>query len=325
MRILNLDTLKSDMELHFGGTKANPAFVTFFEWMEKAWVKHLIKSSEKDNYFLPVQVLSMPSFFKSDNGPIPDELLIETPNGDVKLEPQSEWDISDAKKEVLWYYYPTTHSISKFRDEIINVRDYVLSQEQTVLANLQRRNWPDTVKAADKWHGEQRRILEERMRAQAAELANRLTAEAKERQASLESVEGPDWFRALDEPFIIGGKQYTLVRLISQRALNHESYIMDHCVHTYGHRLFDSETVILSVRALEDINLPLVTVEFWCERNSRQPPYLVQIKGIHNHDANQTIYGIGAAIKLLQFPERTIKPLSRNPDDLSFRVDRNPQ
>jgi hypothetical protein len=277
----------------------------------------MLRSPDKEKFFSPMNAVRVSPFFHSDDGPIAPTLFADAPSGRLELEPQTEWDIKDAEAGTLWYYAPTTHNLQVYRDEVVDVRDYILGLlSEDANTDISRRNWTDTVRASKHWHEEQRRKLEEEM-CVAAEAA-KVLADAQHRAAV--PVEGIDWFRALDEPFQINGRKLMLVRLVSARALKYESYVLDHCVHTYGESIFNGKTIIMSVRDLESIETPLITIEFYSEE--LKPPYLIQIRGIHNHDANQTVYGIEQAVRRLEFPTRSICSLGKS-GDLSFYVDRN--
>lgn len=318
MRVFNQDSLRSDIEQYFGLVRLDPANLKFLEWMDKAWTKHFLKNCA-DGFLYPIVPHRMPSFFKDEDGGKPEEsLIVELPFGELKLVAQSQWDEKDAEKGILFYYSPGAYTIAKFTNEVSDVRDYVRSViEENPNVDLGRRSWADVVRASEVWHEEQRRQMQAMMEAAAA------VAKAQN-QTVWESLQmGVDHWPASDYPMVINGQTFILMRLASQRALNYESFVLDHCVHSYGADLMNGETVLLSVRSASSLETPLITVEIRVPREGGFPN-LVQIRGIHNHDAEQTVRGITAAVQqeVFRLPRKGRDPLVPGQNgDLSFRLD----
>lgn len=324
MRVLNKDALKGDLDVYFCSNALLADEIgwqrKFFTWLEKAWVKHFLKS-HGDGFVWPVVPNRMPSFFKdeSDSGPEM-KLKVELPYGDLKLQPETEWDEKDAEAGTLLYYAPHDRTLAFFVNEIADVRDYIRALlEEDPNADLSKRSWQDAVRASEAWHEDQQRRMRALMEAQAA------IAKANNQSVFENLVSGVDYWLASDNPIMLNGRSYVLVRLASQRALTYESSIMDHCVHSYGKELYDGHTVLLSVREASSISIPLITVEVQIPEatNAYGFPRVIQVRGMHNHDAEQTIKGITDAVKqeALRLPTKGTASLRKTEGDLSFKVD----
>ncbi len=320
MRVFNLNALHGDIDLHlthiWSTRKPTPQEEIYAGWLKKAWVKHFMKSEEGFLHF--VQVRKLPSFFKTATAATP-KLEVSIPMlGDMTLEPETEWDLKDAEAGTLLYYSPGRHSLAKFANEVNDVRDYVYDLiDKDPKADLSKRAFPDMKRASEVWHAEQQRALQARLEAEAA-LRNAMeSARAKPSWDHLER--GFDWDLAVNEPFELNGQKFLLLRLTSQMALDYESYLMEHCVHSYGRRILERDPVcvILAVRSLDSAHLPLVTAELSIGQNGSNP-FFIQIRGKHNHDAEQTIHGITKQLGLLvpQLNVTATKPLT---GDISYR------
>lgn len=321
MRIANQSDLTADLHRYFGAPRGkNKAFI---EWLEKAWVRAFLK--KPDNTFItPVVVDKLPAFFKVAT-PLPPRLVIDPDGQCLEYEPQSEWDLKDAEAGSLRYYQPKDRTLYCFFEEVTEVRDYVLELlEQHPTTNMAKRSWTDVVTASRKWHEEQARML-----------AARLAAEEEQRRRDLKVSSGTmdfhnldkgvDWMTAHPGPLVCSSKSLMLIRLTSPRSLLYESFKMDHCVHSYYERIYDEQTVILSVRDFHQPSEPLITVEISTPiEGESYDPFIVQIKGAHNHDPNLTVYGFPSLMQQLlpSLKKEVLAPLTKpsKSTDLSFRV-----
>lgn len=333
MRVFNTTDLHADIDLHLsaffrqsGGDNSYAGRVNarerkYMEWIKKAWVRHFMKQEAAMAGFLyDVRVRRMPSMFKSESSSAALKLEVQTPLELLMLDPQTEWDVKDADAGTLFYYSPGKFTLERFYHEVNDVRDYVLD----LLSNdpeidLSKRSYPDMKRASETWHVEQQRLLQARMEAEAA---LRRAADASRAMPAWDHLsEGRDWDLAMTVPFELNGMKFLALRLKSQQALDFESYIMEHCVHSYGPRLRtpDPLCVILSIRALDSAHLPLVTAELSVSATGSYAPFYIQIRGKHNHDAEQTIKGISKKLQELigSFTKETLSPIS---GDLNYVI-----
>lgn len=327
MRVFNHADLLGDINFHLttfwqAGAAPSPQEAVFVRWLEKAWLKHFF--SVQEGFLWDVRVRRIPSMFKSDSASsAPVRLSVKTPKTSLDLDPETEWDIKDADNGTLMYYHPSGgFTLSKFASDVSYVRDYAFSLiEADPKVDLLKRTYETMWKAAETWHEEQQRILRARMEAEAALRAAGDASRAVPAWDHL--VRGTDWDLATPEPFELNGMKFIAVRLKSVRALEYESYVLGHCVHSYGRQIVATDPVctILSVRALESAHLPLVTAELSSSTKNAYTPYYIQIRGKHNHDAEQTVKGISTAMSgLLKVYDRSVfEPLS---GDLSFIIQR---
>lgn len=318
MRIMNLNDLRGDINFYFRGQDEGPLHEQFMAWVMKSWTKHFIRTQQ--GFLHEVTVRGLPSFFKTEDVGT-DRLMVELESGEQQLEPQTEWDMKDAAAGTLLYFSPTKQTLFKYTREIISVRDYIFDLLSTdPETDLLKRSFEDTKRASDKWHEEQRKRLQARLEAEAEARRATMAAQAEAKLDSTDwskMTQGIDFWPALEQPFIVGGKKYALIRLGTQKTLTYEAFIMDHCVDGYGLRIMDGKTVILSVRALDSLNTPLITAELYA--GPACDPYFVQIQGQSNHDPEETIPGISTKLKALipELIDAAKSPLSQY---ITFRV-----
>jgi hypothetical protein len=325
MRIFNQDQLTFEIRTHLSTMFHESAFARtheqeFISWLNRAWSKHFIKS-RPDSFVWPVRVKKLPAFFKTSST-VPPTLEVVLPSGNIELEPQSEWDIKDAEAGTLFYFSSCKTSLTFFYEEINDVRDYVYSLIESGDRRYEKYGYADVQRAGQKWHEQKQRELRARLEAEAAMRA----ANDAARYAAVprwDFLSQPkDWDFAVPEPILIKNEKYLLIRLLSQKALDYESYVMEHCVHTYGRHLYDKapERLLISVRALDSAHLPLVTVEVQIWPHRIENTSVIQVRGKHNHDAEQTIPGIRLRIEELKrdlAKSAWNRPQSK---DLSYRV-----
>lgn len=337
MRVFNLTALHGDIDLHlsmyFGRTasldaatytgRINQHEKKYVDWIKKVWVKHFMKTQDAQEHFLyDIRVRRMPAMF-SIEATVPPKLEARTPIEDLTLDPETEWDVKDADAGTLFYYSPGKYSLGKYTNELNDVRDYVLSLiDADANVDLGKRSYPDMKRASETWHAEQQRILQARMEAEAA--LRRAADSSRAQPAWDHLMQGSDWDLAIPAPFELNGMKFLVVRLKSQAALDFESYVMEHCVHTYGRNLLQTDPlcIILSVRALDSAHLPLVTAELSASKTGAYAPYYIQVRGKHNHPAEQTIKGIDRKLQELiaVLPKETFTPVS---GDLSYTIRRS--
>jgi hypothetical protein len=335
MRVFNLTTLHGDIDLHlsayFGRTaslgstthtgRINQCEKKYVDWVKTMWVKYFMKTQEAQEHFLyDIRVRRLPPMFDLGTSGAPLQLEVRTPIEELTLSLETEWDVKDADAGTLFYYSPGVHTLSRYYTELLDVRDYVFSLiNADANVDLGKRSYQDMKRASTTWHAEQQRILQARMETEAA--LRRAVDSSRALPAWDHLMKGSDWELAVPEPFELNGIKFLILRLKSQSALDFESYVMEHCVHSYGRQLVQTDPlcIILSVRALDSAHLPLVTAELSASATEAFAPYYIQFRGKHNHPAEQTIVGIERKLRELVsfFTKETYYPVS---EDLSFVI-----
>ena len=276
MRILNLKDFKDDVDIHLRVSKT-PQEDMYISWVVSHYFKDVV--TDKASQFL-FKISHTSSILGMDV----DLLSVSSPSGSfpISIYSESEWDTKDAKSGNLFYYFIVKNSLTMYRDDICNIRDYVYS---LLIANpkedLKRRNRDDMRRASEEWHRIELARLA-RYRQEAEELAYK-----NANNPGLRNLYGSDitTFGKEAEQFTILGEQYKLVRLLTDRSLANESLYMEHCVHSYTEQVRDPNHLLLSLRKMDKLDVPLVTIHLNQESNSEPGGvwfWLVQSKAKYN-------------------------------------------
>lgn len=279
MRVLNDQALKSDVELMFDETmRRDPKPMR--DWFKSSWLKQLLKNDWfAKNFLHKIEPIGDSGRFQGF-GKAAEGLLVRVGGKKVDIREYTPYDVKDAKAGLLYWYQPTTHSLSfyKGQEDILLVKDYFAALlDADPNTDLRRINAQDVVRAARAWHDEEvRRRAEERK------------APAKARWKTLS--EGRDWTPVCEVKDSLGDV-YQMIRLVSPKALVVESELMAHCTYMYkgdnlAHaHIFDGRTVIVSLRRVKNMAEPVATAEFTVEKD--KPVYIVQVKPYHNGWADE--------------------------------------
>jgi hypothetical protein len=294
MRVINDSALKVDIDNMFDSLMGREV-AALRNWFKSAWQKQLIKADWfKDRFLHKIEAIGGKGMFSGLNANKATCLEYKVNGRALTLKDYTEYDIKDARAGLLWFYAPTTHSLNYYRylDDIILVRDYLMWKlDDNPEADLRRLNAEDTLRAAQKWHADAARRAAEEARREALRRQKELEALSEEQRKRVEALgvksvrdwdtmkEGRDWKHVAD--FNAAGVDYTVIRLTSSKACLVESEHMAHCTYLYKDRIFDSETVLLSVRETKHLHKPLVTAELHSD-----PMHIIQIKPFHNGKAH---------------------------------------
>lgn len=272
MRILNENALKADIDTMFDSALAYQT-AAIRNWFKGTWLKPLLKNQWfAENFLHPIKVVGGGLFDglgDDDNG----YLVSRVAGRKVSIREYTEFDVKDARKGLLYWYQPTTHSILHFKnlEDVVLVRDYLTQlTEATPDFDLRKVNAQDAVKAATKWHEETVRRAEEA----------RLRQEEENKIPALKSwrtmKKGEDW-----EPIAklsVHGVEYAVIRLTSPKALRIEGESMAHCIYSYTRNLYQHPYVFLSIRTKKDLYQPLFTAEV----HNLSPVVTIQLQPWHN-------------------------------------------
>lgn len=316
MRIFNIKDAEGDIETFFGPSNPeNPPDYLYIKWLKQVWIKHLFK--EDPAWVSPIVAKRMPSFFKTST-PKPPQLEVQVAgHAAERIYPQTEWDIKDAEKGILFYYKPSQQTLFQYAPDLAPMRDYLRAEvfrERAIDFDVRKFSVVDTENSARKWHEEHaermRRQAEERRRhAQQNNNYPHVTAALKDEKPM---VEGVDY--APVKAFTLHGTEYVVFRLLSEPSLYYETSIMQHCVWSYGPQLRDGTTVILSIRDRAKPQTPLVTVEVharWPLQATVPSLRTIQIQGFENKDPDATIRDVKIhwPSLLASVPVESLRPL----------------
>jgi len=287
MRIINRIDAERDVTMYFAlGQSETTEQLLYERWLKTAWLKHLFKTDP--GWVWPVQVQKLPSFFIEDVPSAP-KLFVDLPRfGATTIVAESEWDAKDAEAGTLFYYKPVHSTMAPYVQQMTQLRDYLCAEVfpgKGLDFDVRKYSYTQVQEAARQWH----EAFQERMRREAEARAER------ERKGIQISVEPPnwtnDWLRIKE--FESTGQKYVVCRLMSHKSLDYETERMHHCIYSYKDRLFNSGTVLLSVRKANDLEAPIVSAEFSCypTANGRSIT-LIQVQGPCNHPADTFIPGV---------------------------------
>ena len=318
------------------------------EWFSGKNLLRWIQSDDRNqDYFFEVKRPPIGTWNK-DPSQRPRRLFyIDPVEGEVRLYPDTDWDLQDADKGTLCYFKP--EHIRQQRalvTDLQDIADYLLSwYPQNEKEDLRKITAPQCLAKHNAWkEAELRRIEREQAERRereriAAEAAHQLRIEEQlnrvrqggradrniydHRADNGVSVEdGSHLVAGLDYHEIDRTDSYLFVMLNTQAALDWEAFKLKHCVFGYLADIKSGSSVILSMRHVDKPLAGLVTIE------------LVPNKGMRWEDKDASGFTINQAYSIGNsdpMPEHMAVIDSRKPEwnmekltpALHFKVDKN--
>lgn len=271
MRILNQDALTTDTDHVFDVLlKDQPEPV--ITWFKTTWTNVLVLKTQwfKDAFLHPVVYKDSGGMFEG-LGDAGSGMTVKIGRETITLNATGPYDVKDAKNRILFYYSPTSRSlISHGLDkETILARDYLsylVSEDPSV--NLKKMSPETVIKLAAEWHAR--------------------SAPDKAKQVWRTLREGSDW--SVITEFHHKGAKYLLIRLRTKKALVAESEMLDHCVYSYASKLYNTHTVLASLRKAGKASEPIATIEL-----THPPFHVLQFYGFENTDIDSELERAGVA------------------------------
>lgn len=305
MRILNIKDAESDLRLHFRywfeDAKGSEKSPLFRNWLLKVWLPNLtVKGSE---WMFPIYVKEFPSLMKGLQGK--PQLFVDLPSGPLQVYGKDEWDIKDARAGTLFFYQSAKVTFAKYSEDLSTLRDYLeqsLFRDKPDTYDVRKHAVAAVTKASAEWH-----VAEEARRQR-----ERAKREAEQRQLQVHFGTDMDIIGEFDagKPSVA----YIIVKLKTQNALTIEGDRMHHCIGSYGHRLEDGFTQLLSIRKASAPKDPILTTEIIVDKNpvgARLMRNIVQIRAPYNAGAETVIPGIADKLQSMLptlFPDVPVKP-----------------
>lgn len=271
MRILNQDALTTDTD-HVFDQLLKDAPKPVVDWFKTTWTNVLVMKTPwfKEAFLHPVVYKDSGGMFEG-LGDVGSSLTVKIGREVVTLDATGPYDIKDAKNKILFYYSPTNRSLISFGldHSTILARDYLtflVSEDPST--NLKKMSPEAVIKLAAEWH--------ER------------SAPDKAKQVWRTLREGSDW--SVITEFHHQGAKYLMIRLRTKKALVAESEILDHCVYSYDHKLYNTKTVLASLRKAGKASEPIATIELVTD-----PFWVVQFYGYDNSKIDHNLENAGIA------------------------------
>lgn len=219
------------------------------KWFNTVFLKWLTINDTA--WFAKLEVKDPPSFYKSKTaGP---RLVVPDRDGSELhvLIPENEWQVKDAREGLLyWVHADETSLWQGYTDNLNHIKDYL---QQQLFANrppeyeVRRHAYEHVMSASIAWHEQlEREKAKEELRQ--AERLKTITVDSDQDYRPITSIR-------------INDTDLIMYRLMSPDSLEYESIRMRNCIKGYDCALYNSETVLLTVRAVSDLTKPLFDIE----------------------------------------------------------------